>query len=165
MPNPAHLLPSQPCGALDRRTFCAGALIAGVAVACGCGGGSPSSSAAAPPPPTGALTTTDTKAGLLATPNGTTRDYRNLGYFFLIKDAGGIYAMTAICTHQGCTVDLPVGTTLTCPCHGSQYDLSGGNLVGPAVNPLVHYAVTEATPGGVLVVNKDQVVAASARLT
>jgi Rieske Fe-S protein len=154
-------------GTLERRTFCAGALTAGLALACACGGGSaPAPGAApAPPPPAGALTTTDTKAGLLATPNGTTRDYRNLGYFFLIRDAGGIYAMTAICTHQGCTVDLPVGASLTCPCHGSQYDLSGGNLVGPAVNPLVHYAVTEPTPGAALVVNKDQVVAATARLT
>ncbi|WP_306602117.1 Rieske (2Fe-2S) protein [Geothrix sp. 21YS21S-2] len=151
---------------LDRRTFCLGAAVCGMALACGCGGGGGGSTAAPPPPPpAGGVTTQDTKAALLAAPDGTVRDYRNLANFFLIKDASGIYAMTAICTHQGCTVDLPAGTKITCPCHGSQYDLSGGNLLGPAVNPLVHFAVTEAAPGGALVVHVDQTVAASARLS
>jgi Rieske Fe-S protein len=111
------------------------------------------------------MTTADTKAALLATADGTTRDYRNLGNFFLIKDATGIYAMTTICTHMGCAVGVPVGSQITCPCHGSQYNLSGGNTLGPATQPLVHFAVTEATPGGFLVVNTAQTVAASMRLT
>jgi cytochrome b6-f complex iron-sulfur subunit len=102
---------------------------------------------------------------MLALPDGTARDYRNLGNFFLIKDATGIYAMTAICTHLGCTVGLPVGSTITCPCHGSEYDLAGGNVVGPATRPLVHFQVTEASAGGLLVVNPGAVVAASVRLT
>ncbi|MDP1830536.1 MAG: Rieske (2Fe-2S) protein [Geothrix sp.] len=157
--------PPHPAGlttGLDRRTFCASALAAGMVVACGGGGTSPAP--VPPPPPAGPLTTTDTKAALLALPDGTTRDYRNLGRFFLIKDAAGIYAMTAVCTHQGCTVGLPVGTQITCPCHFSQYDLGGANLVGPAVLPLVHFSVTEATPGGLLVVNPAQTVATSVRL-
>jgi Rieske Fe-S protein len=108
--------------------------------------------------------TADTKTALLATPDGTARDYRNQG-FFLLKDATGIYAMTTICTHQGCTVGLPTGVQIICPCHGSIYDLSGGNLQGPAVSPLVHLAVTEATPGGFLSVNTTQSVAATVRLT
>jgi Rieske Fe-S protein len=155
------------CG-LDRRTFCQGALAAGLGLAacrCGGGGGSSTPSSQQPPPASGAVTTTDTKAGLLADAAGTTHDYRNLGGFLLIRDSGGIYAMTTVCTHMGCTVDLPVGTVITCPCHGSQYDLGGGNLQGPATMPLVHYAVTEPTPGADLVVHKDQVVSASTRLT
>ena len=146
----------------DRRAFCLAGLAAGLALACGGGGGG--ASPAATPPPGGALTTTDTKAALLATPDGTTRDYRNLGNFLLIKDATGIYAMTTICTHMGCTVGLPAGTRITCPCHGSQYDLGGGNLVGPATAPLVHFAVSEPTPGGALVVNTAQTVASTVRL-
>ena len=155
--------PLDPSRGLDRRLFCLSALAAGTALACGGGGGSSTPTPA--PPATGPRTTTDTKAGMLALADGTTRDYRNLGNFLLIKDATGIYAMTAICTHMGCTVGLPVGTTITCPCHGSQYDLAGGNLLGPAVNPLVHFSVTEATPGGDLVVNTAQTVATSVRLT
>lgn len=149
--------------AFDRRAFCISALAAGVTVACGGGGGG--TAAATPPPPSGPLTTTDTKAGLLATANGTARDYRNLGSFFLIRDANGIYAMTAICTHMGCTVGTPTGAQIICPCHGSHYDLNGANTVGPATVPLDHLAVSEATPGGFLVVDKSQIVAATTRLT
>lgn len=147
---------------LDRRMFCATALTAGVVMACG-GGGSAPSSPPPTPPPGGSQTTADTKAALLATANGTARDYRNLG-FFLLKDANGIYAMTTTCTHLGCTVGLPSGTRIICPCHGSQYDLQGGNQVGPATQPLVHYAVTEPTPGAFLVVNTAQTVSDSTRL-
>lgn len=148
---------------VDRRAFCVCALAAGMALACG--GGAGSAPAVAPPsPPGGPLTTTDTKAGMLGLPNGSVRDYRNLGNFFLIRDATGIYAMTAVCTHMGCIVGLPVGSQITCPCHGSQYDLAGANQLGPATLPLVHFAVTEATPGGFLVVNTAQTVATSTRL-
>jgi len=149
---------------LERRCFCAGALLTGLALACG-GGGYPTPPPTSTPPPSGPLTTSDTKAGLLATPSGTVRDYRNLGNFFLIRDATGIYAMTAVCTHMGCTVGAPVGSQISCPCHGSQYDLNGGNTQGPATVPLVHFQVTEASAGGMLVVNPSQTVAASVRLT
>lgn len=147
----------------DRRAFCLGGVTACLALACGGGGGGASAPTPTPAPRT-PVTTTDTKAGMLALPDGTARDYRNAGNFFLIKDATGIYAMTAICTHMGCTVGVPVGTTISCPCHGSQYDLGGGNVVGPATQPLVHFQVTEATPGGQLVVNPATTVAASTRL-
>jgi Rieske Fe-S protein len=143
--------------------FCASALVAGVALACG-GGSSAAPSSTPGPPAAGPRTTTDSKAVLLGTADGTARDYRNLG-FLLLKDATGIYAMTTICTHMGCTVGLPVGTRITCPCHGSQYDLQGGNQVGPAALPLVHFAVTEPSPGAFLVVNTAQTVSDSTRLT
>ena len=155
---------SKTASPMDRRLFCLSSLTAGVALACG-GGGGASPAPAAPAPEGGPLTTTDTKAGLLATPDGTTRDYRNLGNFFLLKDATGLYAMTAICTHLGCTVGLPNGSLVLCPCHGSQYNLAGGNVVGPATQPLVHFSVAETSPGGVLVVNTAQTVPASTRLT
>ena len=154
-----------PVSGLDRRTFCAGALAAATLVACGGGGGGSPAPGPPTPPAPGPRTTTDTKAALLALPDGTTRDYRNLGNFFLIKDASGLYAMTTICTHMGCAVGVPIGGQITCPCHGSKYDLGGGNLLGPAVSPLVHFSVTEATPGGVLVVDTAQTVTASVRLT
>ncbi|NWJ40991.1 MAG: Rieske (2Fe-2S) protein [Geothrix sp.] len=161
---PAIPDPEPATTAMDRRCFCAGALVAGLTLACG-GGGYPTPPPTSAPPPNGPLTTSDTKAGLLATPTDTVRDYRNLGNFFLIRDATGIYAMTAICTHMGCTVGAPIGIQITCPCHGSQYDLNGGNTRGPAIHPLVHFQVTEATPGGALVVNTAQTVAATTRLT
>lgn len=152
----------RPAQGLDRRSFCLGTLATGFAVACGGAGSSPAP--VAMPPTTGPKTTTDTLAAMLATPEGTARDYRNLGDFFLIRDAAGIYAMSAVCTHLGCTVGPPASSRITCPCHGSVYDLNGGNLVGPAAAPLAHFGVTEASPGGPLVVNTAQSVAASLRL-
>jgi Rieske Fe-S protein len=43
---------------------------------------------------------------------------------------------SAICTHQGCTVN-PDGTKFECPCHGSVYDARTGKVLqGPAPAPL-----------------------------
>ena len=56
--------------------------------------------------------------------------------------AGKIVAFTAICTHQGCTVN-PDGAVLRCPCHASTYDaFTGKNTGGPAQFPLAAIPVT-----------------------
>jgi Rieske Fe-S protein len=50
--------------------------------------------------------------------------------------AGTVMAFSAICTHQGCTVQ-PAGREFHCPCHGSVYDaFTGQVLSGPAPAPL-----------------------------
>jgi cytochrome b6-f complex iron-sulfur subunit len=55
---------------------------------------------------------------------------------------GKVVAFTAICTHQGCTVN-PDGAVLRCPCHASTYDaFTGKNTGGPARSPLAAIAVT-----------------------
>jgi thiosulfate dehydrogenase [quinone] large subunit len=49
---------------------------------------------------------------------------------------GTLSALSAICTHAGCTVDYQ-GGVLVCPCHGSQFSAStGAVLQGPATAPL-----------------------------
>lgn len=72
------------------------------------------------------------------------------GEFLVLRDAGGLYAMTAICTHQGCTVDV-APQNLPCPCHGSVFDLEGNVVTGPAVTPLDHLQLTIEADGLVLV--------------
>jgi Rieske Fe-S protein len=53
-----------------------------------------------------------------------------------------VAAFSAICTHQGCTV-VPTGKELDCPCHGSIYNASTGDvLIGPASRPLAKINVT-----------------------
>ena len=45
-------------------------------------------------------------------------------------------AFSAKCTHMGCTVK-PAGAELHCPCHGSVYNATTGEVIkGPAPKPL-----------------------------
>ena len=52
---------------------------------------------------------------------------------------GHLYAFDDTCTHMGCSLAKGKldGTTVTCPCHGSQFDVtSGAVLRGPAQRPV-----------------------------
>ena len=52
---------------------------------------------------------------------------------------GHLYAFDDTCTHRGCSLAKGElhGTTVTCPCHGSQFDVtSGAVLRGPAARPV-----------------------------
>jgi cytochrome b6-f complex iron-sulfur subunit len=54
---------------------------------------------------------------------------------------GQLIAVSAICTHMGCTVAYkPEAGRIVCPCHGSEYSPDGANLKGPAKRPLTRYA-------------------------
>lgn len=59
-----------------------------------------------------------------------------------IEDARFL-ALSAVCTHSGCTVRYaPATTDIQCPCHGSSFALDGGVTNGPAQSPLDTYATT-----------------------
>lgn len=50
-----------------------------------------------------------------------------------------LHAFDDKCTHMGCSLAEGTleGTTVTCPCHGSQFDVtSGAVLRGPAERPV-----------------------------
>ena len=57
-----------------------------------------------------------------------------------VASAGGsLHAFDDTCTHMGCSLAKGKldGTTVTCPCHGSQFDVtSGAVLRGPAQRPV-----------------------------
>jgi 3-phenylpropionate/trans-cinnamate dioxygenase ferredoxin subunit len=57
-----------------------------------------------------------------------------------VASAGGnLYAFDDTCTHTGCSLARGKldGTTVTCACHGSQFDVtSGAVLRGPAKRPV-----------------------------
>ena len=62
-----------------------------------------------------------------------------------IANVGGhYYGFEDACPHEGCSLasgELD-GTTVTCPCHGSQFDVrSGAVLEGPAEDPVTPWVV------------------------
>jgi Rieske Fe-S protein len=66
--------------------------------------------------------------------------------YVLALDDGGWAALSPICTHQGCTVDIS-GSRLVCPCHGSTYDREGNVLRGPAPQALRRFPVERTSDG------------------
>jgi len=69
---------------------------------------------------------------------------------FVLAEPPGYTAMSSVCTHRGCIVDVN-GARVVCPCHGSTYDRSGRVLKGPAQRALARYPV--AREGDVLVID------------
>ena len=62
-----------------------------------------------------------------------------------VASAGAnLYAFDDTCTHAGCSLGTGKldGTTVTCPCHGSQFDVTSGSVLrGPAKRPVRSRAV------------------------
>jgi Rieske Fe-S protein len=58
----------------------------------------------------------------------------NGGSTAVYKDvAGEIHAVSATCTHLGCTVGFnSADATWDCPCHGSRFATDGTVIQGPA---------------------------------
>ncbi|MFQ5683322.1 MAG: ubiquinol-cytochrome c reductase iron-sulfur subunit [Candidatus Binatia bacterium] len=75
---------------------------------------------------------------------------------FVVSKAEGIMAMSAICTHLGCTVGKREWG-YQCPCHGSQFDSSGRVLRGPAPRPLPWFKMFQG-PDNLLVTDTTRVV-------
>ncbi|MBK9731401.1 MAG: Rieske (2Fe-2S) protein [Chitinophagaceae bacterium] len=61
---------------------------------------------------------------------------------FLNINADGTYSAVLMnCTHKGCSLAASQGK-FVCPCHGSEFDLTGHVLTGPAKNDLQSFQVT-----------------------
>jgi cytochrome b6-f complex iron-sulfur subunit len=100
---------------------------------------------------------------------------------FVFRQGKVFHAISAVCTHLGCTVRAEAlsqpeeqtvgGTSLRlthrflCPCHGSKYGGDGANLAGPAPKPLAWYHLDLATDDGQLVVDLAREVGRDFRLT
>jgi len=73
--------------------------------------------------------------------------------FALFKVAGKVYCLDNTCTHLGgplCQGRLQ-GTIIQCPWHGSRFDVTSGNVVGPPARKSVR-AYPVAVEGGKIVV-------------
>ena len=85
-------------------------------------------------------------------PEGTVRFNEEQKTYILGAAGGGVYALSAVCTHLGCiTRYLSSEGVIACPCHGSRFDLEGNVVHGPAPHPLPWLEVKADASGNLLV--------------
>ena len=134
-----------------RRDFCMQACqalsIASIAGALqGCGGSPTSPSSASLQSVSGAIvngavTVTIDSTSPLAAVGGAALVQTSVGNFLVAHTGQSVFtAMTAICTHEACTITGFESQTFVCPCHGSRYNTNGVVLTGPAVSSLRQFA-------------------------
>jgi len=100
---------------------------------------------------------------------------------FVFREKNTFHAISAACTHLGCTVKMvklnqPKKVTVGgkeieeqvefhCPCHGSKYYGDGTNFAGPAPRPLDYFNLEVSPDDGQLIVDKATKVSQDFRLT
>jgi Rieske Fe-S protein len=149
----------------SRRAFCSHACQAATLVAFGsmlpaCGGGPTSPSGGSAPPLT-SVNGTASGGRVSVTVDGSS-PLNAVGGAAIIRAGGANYlasrtgqdsftVLTAVCTHEGCTVEGFRNSQYVCPCHGSVFSTSGSVVNGPATRSLTQFASTFAN--GVLSFN------------
>jgi len=146
-----------------RRAFCAQAVsfVALGVLLDACGG---SSSPTAPSGPASALPVVNATASgsTVTVPVDSSSPLASVGGAALIQSSSGNFlvartsqdgfsALTAICTHQVCTITGFANQEFVCPCHGSHFSTSGAVLGGPAPRPMRAFATQLAN--GVLTIS------------
>jgi menaquinol-cytochrome c reductase iron-sulfur subunit len=100
---------------------------------------------------------------------------------FVFRNGKTFHAISAVCTHLGCTVraeamarpeeatvegqPLRMTHRFMCPCHGSHYKGDGSNVSGPAPKPLAWFRLSLSPDDGQLVADLADEVDHSFRLT
>jgi len=100
---------------------------------------------------------------------------------FVFRQGKTFYAISASCTHLGCTVkmqklnqskkvkvrgrEFEEQHEFHCPCHGSKYYGDGTNYAGPAPRPLDYFKLEVSPDDGQLNVDMSQRVGQDFRLT
>lgn len=71
---------------------------------------------------------------------------------WVVRTEKGFYALWARCTHLGCTPNwFADQTRFRCPCHGSNYNLDGDVIAGPAPRALWRTKVELASTGDLMI--------------
>lgn len=138
--------PSEPGGAPSRRSLLKAAALGGAAVGCL---GHGAAWLRALKPDVRYETPPERRLGPPSRfPEGVTflREER----LFVLREDDRLRALSAACTHLGCTVDR-AEEGYRCPCHGSEFDASGKNVSGPAPRPLPWLALKLGGDGSVIV--------------
>lgn len=79
---------------------------------------------------------------------------------FLLRSENQFSAVSAVCTHLGCTVQLAerrnAHKQFQCPCHGSEYDFSGNVTHGPAKKSLSWFQLQLDRNKNELILNRQK---------
>ncbi len=100
---------------------------------------------------------------------------------YIFREKNTFYAISAVCTHLGCTVryvglskpkivkiggkEVEVKWEFHCPCHGSKFYGDGTNYAGPAPRPLDWVKVEVSKEDGKLVVDLNKTVPQNYKIT
>ncbi len=78
--------------------------------------------------------------------------YKDEFRVWIVRERDGFYALSAICTHLGCTPRWASSDNkFKCPCHGSGYHKDGVNFEGPTPRPLERLKIALADDGQILI--------------
>lgn len=146
--------PAAPAGACSCWSRRESLLVAGVAVAgtagltaCGSEAGDAVASAAGSAA-SGAASAASDAIAKADIPVGGGKVFEALKVVVTQPTAGDYKAFSAVCTHQGCTVTGVADGVITCPCHGSTFDIATGDVKqGPATAPLPAKSVKVGADG------------------
>ena len=135
-----------------RREFCVGAasFVSLATLLQGCGG-SPTSADSNSNVPTLSTINASVSGGTITLNVDAGSPLASVGSAALVQTSSGNFlvshtavdtfvALTAACTHEGCTVSGFQSGRYVCPCHGSQFTTSGAVAQGPASSPLRQFA-------------------------
>jgi Rieske Fe-S protein len=76
--------------------------------------------------------------------------YRDLG-FFIVRHGAKLTALSSICTHRKCKLDVEKDKSFHCPCHDSTFDPGGKVTEGPAKRDLPVYQISTDEKGNLVV--------------
>jgi Rieske Fe-S protein len=144
---PDAVAETRACGCWSRREslLVAGVAVAGTAALTACGSGGAEGAASAASSVASAAASAIKAAEI---PVGGGKVFDALKVVVTQPTAGDFKAFSAVCTHQGCTVNNVSNGVIMCPCHGSQYDIATGAVrQGPATKPLPAKSVTVGSDG------------------
>jgi cytochrome b6-f complex iron-sulfur subunit len=148
-----------PSETTSRREFCQqvcqAASVAALGVLLpGCGGGNPAGPSGVTGTALPVISSAIANNAITLTVDGSS-PINNVGSAAIVQASGRVFlvgrtgqdsfaALTAICTHQTCTITGFNAPNYLCPCHGSQFTLAGQVVSGPAPRPLTTYPTSFA---------------------